>query len=114
MDSILACHAPTLKPLVEAVDQGVCGSIVVSGPREAWWEWSARLGSLSRPSQPAGRPNTASEEGIPLRRNTFILFPIQPTNQGTDWLLWVYQADNIKKIGMGEWSGVEQLIGNKF
>ena len=73
MDSILACHAPTLKPLVEAVyedvDQRVCGSIVVSGTPEAGsavHAWAASQGLASRPAgqHSLGRGNPAAAQYI--------------------------------------------------
>ena len=68
MGSILACHAPTLRLLVEAVDdegvdQGEGGSIVVSatvvqslGGGRLPLGGSARMGSLSGPSQQPTQP----------------------------------------------------------
>ena len=68
MGSILACHAPTLRLLVEAVDdegvdQGEGGSIVVSatvvqslGGGRLSLGGSARMGSLSGPSQQPTQP----------------------------------------------------------
>ena len=68
MGTILACHAPTLRLLVEAVDdegvdQGEGGSIVVSatvvqslGGGRLPLGGSARMGSLSGPSQQPTQP----------------------------------------------------------